>query len=292
MSYLKDFIKRFNAPSLPVPGNVYDQRYFDKHNSILRLFFNEITNAVQGIIGVNGGRFINIPFGDFTDDTDQMAGSTTSAYRLRVSTTELANAVSLQSYTAGFVGTISNGSGSAGTVLNITTVNTGTIYLGMLVTGTGVTAGTHITAFGTGSGGIGTYTVSTSQLVSNTTLAGSLSSKIAVEHNGLYEVLVSIQFSNNDTNTQDVDVWFAKNGANIANSNNLFSVVGRHGSIDGRLIAVATFFVDLVAGDYVEVFWSVSDVKVFVEHVDAASSPTRPAVPSVILSIKHISNVL
>jgi hypothetical protein len=79
----------------------------------------------------------------------------------------------LGAYTAASVtGGISNGSGSAGTVLNVSAVASGTLFIGQRITGTGVTAGTIITGFGTGSGGIGTYTVNTSQLVASTTLTG------------------------------------------------------------------------------------------------------------------------
>ena len=43
----------------------------------------------------------------------------------------------------------------------------GTIRIGMLITGTGVTNGTYVTAFGTGSGGVGTYIVNSPQTVSS-----------------------------------------------------------------------------------------------------------------------------
>jgi len=67
---------------------------------------------------------------------------------------------------ATFQGYISNGtSGIAGTVLNITTMTTGTIQLGMAVSGGSTTINTHIVAFVTGTGGTGTYTVSTSQAI-------------------------------------------------------------------------------------------------------------------------------
>jgi hypothetical protein len=51
------------------------------------------------------------------------------------------------------------------TTLTITNVVSGTLYIGATITGTGVTAGTRVTDFLTGSGGIGTYTVSVSQTV-------------------------------------------------------------------------------------------------------------------------------
>ena len=48
------------------------------------------------------------------------------------------------------------------------------IVLGMFVGGTSVTAGSYITAFGTGSGGTGTYTVSASSTASSTTIYGTI----------------------------------------------------------------------------------------------------------------------
>jgi hypothetical protein len=64
-----------------------------------------------------------------------------------------------------------NGTGSiTGTTLSISSVSTGTLYVGATITGTGVTSGTRVTAFVTGTGGAGTYTVSVSQTVSSTTI--------------------------------------------------------------------------------------------------------------------------
>jgi len=59
-----------------------------------------------------------------------------------------------------------------GTTLTVSAVASGTLFVGQTIQGTGVTALTIITALGTGSGGVGTYTVSTSQTVSSTTLYG------------------------------------------------------------------------------------------------------------------------
>lgn len=53
----------------------------------------------------------------------------------------------------------------SGTTLTITNVVSGSLYIGAVISGTGVTANTRIVDFLTGSGGIGTYTVNTSQTV-------------------------------------------------------------------------------------------------------------------------------
>ena len=63
----------------------------------------------------------------------------------------------------------------ATTTLTITAVTDGRLVIGSIISGTGVTAGTRITGFGSGTGGIGTYTVSASQTVSTaTTITGNL----------------------------------------------------------------------------------------------------------------------
>jgi hypothetical protein len=60
--------------------------------------------------------------------------------------------------------------GSSSSTLTITALNQGApIFVGMYVDGTSVTDGTFITAFGTGTGGVGTYTLNQAINVANTT---------------------------------------------------------------------------------------------------------------------------
>jgi hypothetical protein len=65
-----------------------------------------------------------------------------------------------------FVGT---GSITSST-LTITAVSSGTLAVGSIITGAGIAAGTTIAALGTGSGGVGTYTISNIQTVASTTI--------------------------------------------------------------------------------------------------------------------------
>lgn len=60
--------------------------------------------------------------------------------------------------------------GSYGT-MTVSAVASGALAVGQVVSGTGVTAGTTITALGTGTGGTGTYFVSPSQTASSTTIS-------------------------------------------------------------------------------------------------------------------------
>ncbi|MEK7754488.1 MAG: hypothetical protein AAB654_21365, partial [Acidobacteriota bacterium] len=60
-----------------------------------------------------------------------------------------------------------SGSGDiAGTVLTVNSVTSGALSVGDVITGTGLTSGTFITSFGSGTGGTGTYNIYPSQTVS------------------------------------------------------------------------------------------------------------------------------
>ena len=61
----------------------------------------------------------------------------------------------------------------SGTTMTVSSVSAGVISPGQLISGTGVTAGTKVTAYGTGTGSTGTYTVSNSQTVSSTTISAT-----------------------------------------------------------------------------------------------------------------------
>lgn len=77
-------------------------------------------------------------------------------------------------FVAASMPTVSTFTGSiSGTTLTVTAVASGDIYPGLVLTGSGVTAGTTITGLGTGDGGNGTYTVSASQTVASTTITGA-----------------------------------------------------------------------------------------------------------------------
>ena len=132
--------------SLSIPSGVTAQAYCDASNvSGTGTGFYSAQTGSAGNFTVNGN--LNVT-GSQTDTGNFLAAGVLGAYT-----------------SASFTGGISNGSGSAGTVLNVTAVASGTLFIGQRISGSGITSGTIITGFGTGSGGTGTYTVNTSQLV-------------------------------------------------------------------------------------------------------------------------------
>lgn len=78
--------------------------------------------------------------------------------------------------------------------MTVTVVGSGTIELDAVLAGSGVTAGTQVTAFGTGAGGTGTYIVDQNAVVSSTTITGTqnVETKYIVMTPGLAGELVKI----------------------------------------------------------------------------------------------------
>ena len=153
----------------------------------------------------------------------------------------------------------------------------------------------------------GAFQDSTDQTAANTTTAYAVtfdttdfsngvtlsnSSRLNVAQAGIYNLQFSIQFKNTTNDTQDADVWFRKNGTNIDKSNSRFGLAPRKAAGDpSHSIAALNFFVSLAANDYVEIMWRPSDTGVSIEHYAASSTPTRPAVPSVIATLSFVSNL-
>ena len=153
----------------------------------------------------------------------------------------------------------------------------------------------------------GAFQDSTDQVAANTTTAYAItfdttdfsngvtlsnSSRLNVSQSGIYNVQFSIQFTNTTNASQDVDVWFRKNGTNIDKSNSRFGFAPRKGVGDPfHTIAALNFFVSLAANDYVQIMWRTTDVGVSIEQYAAGTSPTRPSVPSTIVTLSFVSNL-
>ena len=117
-------------------------------------------------------------------------------------------------------------------------------------------------------------------------------SRLTVAVDGLWNLQFSLQYKNTSNDGQDIDIWFRKNGTNIANSNSRFHIPARKSSGDpSHLITAMNFLVDMVATDYVEIMWRTTSTDVSLEHFDTSTSPTRPAVPSAIVTMTFVSNL-
>ena len=84
----------------------------------------------------------------------------------------------------------------SGTTLTVSAVTSGTLTVGQTIQGSTVTAQTIITALGTGTGGVGTYTVNNSQTVTSRTLYG-LNWSILPSTDGAFSSATSVDIVDN-----------------------------------------------------------------------------------------------
>ena len=103
-----------------------------------------------------------LPTGIVANTAYYVYGRTGTTYRLATTPDTTSRATMLAGATV-------TGSIDA-TILTVTAVSSGVLSVGQTISGTGVTGGTTITAFLSGTGGAGTYTVSASQTVASTTI--------------------------------------------------------------------------------------------------------------------------
>jgi hypothetical protein len=118
----------------------------------------------------------------------------------------------------------------------------------------------------------------------------SNTSRINVRNYGIYNIQFSLQYKNTTNDGQDVDIWFKKNGTNVAGSNSRFHMPARKSTSDpSHLIAAMNYFLEMNAGDYVEVMWRTTDTGVSLEQYPTSSSPDRPSIPSAIITASYIA---
>ena len=102
---------------------------------------------------------------------------------------------------------------------------------------------------------------------------------------GTYMVAPSLQFANSDTNDHEVNIWFRKNGTDIANSNTVINVP--KAADGGNNFFQVVFYEQVTAAQYIEVMWLPTNVSVTLDYI--AAGAIAPAAPSVILASERIA---
>jgi hypothetical protein len=249
---------------------------------------NGNTYAIKDSVGTNppaSGYYLSI-----SDSTTQDNPTANTPRAVKFNVTDLANGFSLNTQTAIFVGTINNGGVGAGTTLNVTSLTSGKIKVGMVLTGGSITAGTFISAFISGSGGIGTYEVSVSQLRTSATYTGTMTSQIVCANTGIYNLQFSSQMDKTDAGVDYVNFWLRKNGTDITASSGVISL---QGNSPAYMMAAWNYVIQLVAGDTIELYWGSADINMSIKAETSQTSPfAHPAVQSTIFTITQQAGIL
>lgn len=91
-------------PNLPLGTEQYERRYQDQFSNVLRLYFNQLRNALSELFGPNGGQYIDCPNGLFFNTGDQFFAAPNTGYPIEFNQTYLHNAIDLVSSTRIVIG--------------------------------------------------------------------------------------------------------------------------------------------------------------------------------------------
>ena len=249
--------------------------------------------SAPGIRGFQLDYGVQLPHAMLMNNTDLANLGTTLENIVTFDSPIFERGIRLGTHEAEFTAEIDDGAGSAGTILDVTAVASGTLLSGMTLTGTGITAGTRIVSQSSGTtGGVGLYVVDTSQLVASTTVNGSRASKLLFDHTGQYQIGLRLQGTNADNVVHEMEVWAKDSGVDYPYSNTRYDVpVRKNATTFGHTVADISgiFTVTNPQTSYLEMAWWSDGSLVSIEHYAAGTSPTRPEIPSVILTATMIS---
>ena len=84
------------VPNLPLGTEEYERRFQDQFSNILRLYFNQLFNALSSLFGPMGGKYLRNPYGAFSSYTSQSTTANTATL-LTLSNTDFSAGVSISS---------------------------------------------------------------------------------------------------------------------------------------------------------------------------------------------------
>ena len=83
------------VPNLPLGTEQYERRYQDQYSNVLRLYFNQLRNALTQLFGPSGGQYINFPYVAASDSTVQYATANNTPTIVKWNTLNAGNSFTL-----------------------------------------------------------------------------------------------------------------------------------------------------------------------------------------------------
>lgn len=108
---------------------------------------------------------------------------------------------------------------------------------------------------------------------------------VQVANSGVYNVQFSAQIQKSNASSEDLQIWIAKNDVNIPYSNTSLTIQGSN----NRLVAAWNWVVPIDRNEHVNLRWFSPDTTMYLLASGSANLPTRPAIPSVILTVNRVA---
>jgi hypothetical protein len=129
------------------------------------------------------------------------------------------------------------------------------------------------------------YSVSASTVSENNGIVVNNGCQFQVQSGGTYNLQFSLQLKKLQGGTaEDINIWLSKNGTNVDWSNTNLTLANNN----QLMVAAWNFVISLNAGDYLELKMSVTDTHIILYGEPTQVSPTRPGIPSSIITITQI----
>ena len=113
---------------------------------------------------------------------------------------------------------------------------------------------------------------------------GSPTSRIVIANPGTYNIQFSAQIDKTDGGSDDVTIWLRIDGSDVPRSATDLTLRGNN----ERVVAAWNLVYTFAASQYFQLMWSSPDASMRLKSEGTSSSPTRPAVPSVILTVTQV----
>jgi hypothetical protein len=118
----------------------------------------------------------------------------------------------------------------------------------------------------------------------------SNTSRVNVRNYGIYNVQFSLQLVNLANDAQFADIWFRVNNVDIPRSASRFDIPARKSAgVPSHVIGTVNTFLEMQAGDYVEIAGTTSSTDISLEYYAADGTIPRPAIPSAIVTVQYIA---
>ena len=281
-------VKRYTAPTLPLPPADYAQRYGDELIKILRLYFDNNDATINAIITLlnNGGYFPSLTAG--TVNANQFAGGNFSGLNA------VLTALQAQIISGNF-------QGGNGVFNNLTGSNVNA----SLFTGSGrqinlphIAASDSTDQYADGNNDPTIVKWDTADENLGFTLNNDYTA--TADYSGVYKIDYSLQFANTANASHDVYVWLQVNGNDVSKSASKFTLLARKANNEPSfIVAYSSITFAVNAGDDIGLWWATDQAYnttgpvdgVYMEYIAAATAPpyARPANPSAVGSIVYVS---
>lgn len=126
----------------------------------------------------------------------------------------------------------------------------------------------------------------TTELSNDVAIDPAQPSRIVVARDGIYDIQFSAQITKVAGNQpSSIELWPRVNGTDVPRSNSSVTLL----NANDRAIPAWNFVLPLAAGDAFELMFYTADTNFRILAVGAATTPTRPAIPSMILTVVQVA---